>query len=72
MTSAVRWIFPIVTGVIFIGIGCFFAFRPLWAPRDTLTGARWLDMAMAGACLLRGMFNIRAALLRRRSATTVE
>jgi len=72
VTSAVRWVFPIVTGLIFIGIGCFFAFRPLWAPRVTLTGARWLDMAMAAALLLRGMYNIRAALLRRRSGLSAE
>ena len=68
MNSAVRWVFPIVTGAAFLVIGSYFALHPLWAGKAPLTEARWLDMAIALACLLRGVFNIRIALGRRREA----
>ena len=61
-----RWIVGLILGVAMFGIGLYVAVRPLWAHNAVISGARWLDMAIAAVFMLRGVFNIRSALRVRR------
>jgi uncharacterized membrane protein HdeD (DUF308 family) len=64
--SSARWIIGFLLGIALVAIGLFVALRPLWTHNQTVTGARWLDMAFAAVFLLRGVVNMRTALTRRR------
>ena len=55
-------VFRLIVGIVFIGLGAFVAARPLWAPRSTVTGSRFLDVAFAAVFLLRGLVNVRSAI----------
>lgn len=63
---SVRWIVGFILGVVMFGIGLYVAIRPLWAHNAVISGARWLDMAIAAVFMLRGVFNVRSALRLRR------
>ncbi len=52
----------LVIGLVMMALGAFVALRPLWAGRQPLTAARWLDVAFAAFFLLRGWLNVRVAL----------
>ena len=60
-------VLKLILGVILIGLGTYVAIRPLWAPRSTVSGSRWLDIAFAAVFLLRGVVNVRSALRASRS-----
>jgi uncharacterized membrane protein HdeD (DUF308 family) len=63
---SVRWTVGLILGVVMFGIGLYVAIRPLWAHNAVISGARWLDMALAAVFMLRGAFNVRSALRLRR------
>jgi hypothetical protein len=64
--SFARWALGLVIGVILFGIGLFVAVRPLFTNNGVLTGTRWLDFTFAAVFMLRGILNVRTALMRRR------
>ena len=61
-----RWMSPLVIGVVMFALGAFLALRPLFTHFATLTPSRWLDVTFAVLFLLRGWLNVKTALQRRR------
>lgn len=61
-----RWISPLVIGVVMFVLGAFLALRPLFTHFATFTPSRWLDMTFAVLFLLRGSLNVKTALQRRK------
>lgn len=70
-TPSRPWVFTMVLGVVFMGLGAFIGVRPLFTHWSVLTGARWLDIIFALAFIFRGWLNVRTALQRREASADV-
>lgn len=63
-----RWMTPLVLGVVMFALGMFLALRPLFTHFATFTPSHWLDMTFAALFLMRGWLNVKTALKRRKQA----